>query len=65
MNNKVMKNDTINQPINATAIEPNISSLKARISNQVIVTALVRKIGMNLSAMLILKLSSTENHLFS
>lgn len=60
-----MKNDMINPPINATAIEPNISSLKAKISNQIIVTALVRKIGINLSAILILKLSSTDIPLFS
>jgi hypothetical protein len=60
-----MKNDTINPPIKDRAIEPNISSLKARIRSQMIVTALVRNIGINLSAMLILKLSSTDRHLLS
>jgi hypothetical protein len=47
-----MKKDIINPPIKATAIEPKSSSLTAKIISQIIVVALVRKIGINLSAML-------------
>ena len=60
-----MKNDISNPPINATAMEPNISSLKARINSPIMVTNLVRKIGINLSAILILKLSNTDIPLIS
>jgi hypothetical protein len=47
-----MKKDIINPPINATAIEPKSSSLTAKIINQIIVVAFVRKMGINLSAIL-------------
>jgi len=47
-----MKNDTISHPINPIAMDQNNSSFIARISSQIIVVAFVKKIGINLSAML-------------
>jgi hypothetical protein len=60
-----MKKDTINQPINAIAIDPKSSSFIAKINNQTIVVIFVKNIGINLSAILILKLSTTEFHCLS
>lgn len=60
-----MKNDTINHQMNPIAMDQNNSSFIARMSNQMIVVNLVRNIGMNLSAMLCWKLSTTESHLSS
>jgi hypothetical protein len=55
-----MKNDTSNHQINAIAIEPNISSLNANISNHNIVVNFVRKIGTNLIEIDFLKLSNAD-----
>ncbi|MEI8253321.1 MAG: hypothetical protein WCG25_06360 [bacterium] len=55
-----MKKETSNHQINAIAIEPNISSLKANISNHNIVVNFVRNIGTNLIEIDFLKLSNAD-----
>lgn len=60
-----MKKETTSHPINPIAMDQNNSSLNARIRRPMIVVSLVRKIGINLSAILCWKLSITENHFSS
>jgi hypothetical protein len=60
-----MKNETSNHQINAIAIEPNISSLKANISNHNMVVNFVRNIGTNLIEIDFLKLSNADIPSFS